>query len=259
MSRTRSGYKELGLYLVEPFQDQPHKPQRPPMGDGNKDEGAGDPIKILPEEALEKQRNTMMDNFSLILQRLPTGIASASSSHSGGTTPFKVQVNFVIPIFDGQINVDIVDIWLNLLEGYFSVHDFSDREKIIFSLLKAAPHVKDWWKTYCEKKDKEEPSLFLDVPTWNSFRYAIKEQYYLMGSYEDKYIQWTTLRQQRDQDVHELTNLFHTLHTKLGIKYSEKHLVLNYHIFLHKYIQEEMEFLDISSLGTAYQYATKIE
>ena len=80
-----------------------------------------------------------------------------------------------------------------------------------------------------------------------------------MGSYEDKYIQWTMLRQQRDQDVHELMNLFHALHTKLGIKYSEKHLVLKYRSCLHIYIQEEMEFLDISSLGTAYRYATKIE
>ena len=59
--------------------------------------------------------------------------------------------------------------------------------------------------------------------------------------------------------MHELSNLFHTLHTKLGIKDSKKHLVLKYHSFLHKYIQEEMEFLDISSLGTAYRYATKIE
>jgi hypothetical protein len=67
------------------------------------------------------------------------------------------------------------------------------------------------------------------------------------------------LRQQRDQDVHELTNLFHTLHTKLGIKDLKKHLVLKYHICLHRYIQEEMEFLDISSLGTAYRYAAKIE
>jgi hypothetical protein len=49
---------------------------------------------------------------------------------------------------------------LNLLEGYFSVHDFSDWEKIIFSLLKASPHVKDWWETHCEKKDEEEPSMF---------------------------------------------------------------------------------------------------
>ena len=63
-------------------------------GEEKKDEGAGDPIKILLEEALEKQRNTMIDNFAQILQRLPTGGASTSSNHSGGATPFKVQVNF---------------------------------------------------------------------------------------------------------------------------------------------------------------------
>ena len=71
----------------------------------------------------------MMDNFSQILQRLPTGSTSASSSHSGGATPFKVQVNFEIPIFESQIDVEIIDRWLNLLEGYFSVHEFSDKEK----------------------------------------------------------------------------------------------------------------------------------
>ena len=41
------------------------------------------------------------------------------------------------------LDADAVDKWLNLLEGYFSVHDFSDREKIFFALLKATPHVKD--------------------------------------------------------------------------------------------------------------------
>ena len=124
------------------------------MWDEKKDEGAGDPIKIFLKEALKKKRNAMMDNFAQILQRLPTSGASASSSHSGGTTPFKVRVNFDIPIFEGQIDADAVDRWLNLLEGYFSVHDFSDREKIIFALLKATPHVKDWWETYCENKDQ---------------------------------------------------------------------------------------------------------
>ena len=34
------------------------------MGDEKKDEGARDPIKILLKEALEKQRNVMMDNFA---------------------------------------------------------------------------------------------------------------------------------------------------------------------------------------------------
>ena len=108
-----------------------------------KDKGAGDPIKILLEEALEKKRNTMMDNFAQMLQWLPTNGASASSSHSGGAIPFKVQVDFDIPIFEGQMEVDAIDRWLNILEGYFSVHDFSDRENNTFSLLKATPHVKD--------------------------------------------------------------------------------------------------------------------
>ena len=91
----------------------------------------------------------MMDNFSRILQRLPTIGASTSYTNSGGATPLKVHVNFDIPIFEGQIDLDNVDRWLNFLEGYFSVHDFSDRENITFSLLKATPHVKDWWETFC--------------------------------------------------------------------------------------------------------------
>jgi len=139
------------------------------MGDEKKDEGAGDPIKIFLEEALEKQRNMMMDNFAQILQRLPIDGAYASNSHSGGLTPFKVQVNFDIPIFEGQIDADVVDIWLNLLEGDFSAHDFSNRENIIFSLLKVTPMSRNGGKPYCEKKDETKPSLFSAVPTWNYF------------------------------------------------------------------------------------------
>jgi hypothetical protein len=91
----------------------------------------------------------MMDNFAQILRRLPRRDASTSS---GGVTPFKVQINFDIPIFEGQIDVDGVDKWLNLLEGYFPIHIFFDRENITFALLKAVPHVKYWWETFYEKK-----------------------------------------------------------------------------------------------------------
>ena len=82
------------------------------MAEEKKDEGAGDPIKILLKEALEKQRNETMDDFAQSLHDFPP-------SHSGGATPFKVQVNFEIPIFEGQIDADAIDILLNLLEGYF--------------------------------------------------------------------------------------------------------------------------------------------
>ena len=59
--------------------------------------------------------------------------------------------------------------------------------------------------------------------------------------------------------VPEYTNIFHTLRSKMGIWEFEQNLVLNYQNVLHRYIQLEMDFLDISSLGEAYWYAIKIE
>ena len=132
------------------------------MGEENKDEGAVDPIKILLEEALKKQRNSMMDNFSHILQWIPTNSTSASCSQPWGVTPFKVQEKFDIPIFEGQIDADIVYRWMNLLEGYFSVHDFSNIENITFSLLKAPPMSRISGKPTVSKR--------------------------IWGSYDDKYI-----------------------------------------------------------------------
>jgi hypothetical protein len=146
----------------------------------------------------------MMENFTQILRRLPTGEASSSSGHE---TPFKVQVNFDIPLFEGLIDAYVVDKWLNLLKGYFSVHNFFDREKIIFALLKVVPHVKYWWDTYYEKRAIEEYEIFVVAPTWDSFQDAIKEQYYPIGSYEDQYTRWTTLHQERDQAVPDFTNI----------------------------------------------------
>jgi hypothetical protein len=106
---------------------------------------------------------------------------------------------------------------LNLLEGYFSVHNFFDRKKITFALLKVVSRLKDWWDTYSEQMAIEESAIFVVTPTWDS----IKEQYYPIGSYEDQYTRWTTLRQERDQTVPYFINIFHTLRTKLGIKYYE--------------------------------------
>ena len=110
---------------------------------------------------------------------------------------------------------------MNLLEGYFSIHNFSNRENITFALFKVVPHVKYWWETFREKKETEEASLFIVTKTWEYFKDSIKEQYYPVESYDDLYTKWTTLLQGRDQAVPDFTNIFYTLHTKLGIKDSE--------------------------------------
>jgi hypothetical protein len=151
MSLTRSEYSKLGLDLVSLEYNRSRTPKKPSMAEEKKIDGADDPISLLLEQALTRQRDEMMENFSHILQHLPIASGTSSSSdHFGGTSPFKVQVNFDIPVFEGQIDADALDKWLNLLEGYFSIHNFSDKEKITFALLKALPHVKHWWETYWE-------------------------------------------------------------------------------------------------------------
>jgi hypothetical protein len=196
------------------------------------------------------QRDEMMENFTHILQCLSiTATAYSSNDHFGGR-----QVDV-----EGQIDVESLEKWLTLLEGYFSVRNFYDKEKITFALLKSLPHVKRWWETYWEKSSTKESGIYGADPTWDFFVDAIKEQYYPLGNYEDQYMKLTTLWQERGQVVLDFTNTFHSLCTKLGIKDSKRHLVLKYRGALHREIQNEMDFLDILSLGVAYQYAVKIE
>ena len=114
-------------------------------------------------------------------------------------------------------------------------------------------------ETYFEKASTEDSEMFGTKPTWASFVDALKGKYYHVKNYEDQYTRWTTLQHKRDQAVSKFTNIFHTLRTKLGIRDSERHMVLKYRGYLHKYIQTKMEFLDISSLGVASRYAIKIE
>jgi hypothetical protein len=100
MSPTRSEYSNLGLELVSLEDNCSLTPKKPPIAEEKKNDEVDDLISLLLEQALTQQRDEMMEIFSHILQCLPIASgASSSSSHFGGTSPFKVQVNFDIPLF----------------------------------------------------------------------------------------------------------------------------------------------------------------
>ena len=103
--------------------------------------------------------------------------ASSMSTQFGDANPFKVQVKFDIPLFEGKIDADALDNWLNVLEGYLFVHNFFDREKITFALLKAVSHVQNWWGTYCEKNSSYNAGMFKKNPTWACY----KEKFLWLG------------------------------------------------------------------------------
>jgi hypothetical protein len=78
MSPTRSEYSKLGLELVSLKDNLSCTPKKPSMAEEKKNDGADDPISLLLEQALTRQRDEMMENFYHILQRLP--IASGAPS-----------------------------------------------------------------------------------------------------------------------------------------------------------------------------------
>jgi len=176
--------------------------------------------------------------FSQILQWLSTIVDVYSSrSHFGSASPFKVQFNFDIYLFEGQIDVNTLEKWLSLLEGYLSIQKLSNSEKIIFTLYKDLPHVKYWWETYYKKHVGDDSAIFGLEPTWEIFINSLKEQYYSVRNYDVQYMRWKNLCQERDQKMPEYSNIFHTLCTKMRIKDSQRYPILKYHGGLQRYIQ----------------------
>jgi hypothetical protein len=70
MSPTRSEYSKLGLKLVSLEYNRSHMPKKPSMVEEKKNNRVDDSINLLLEQALTRQRDKMMENFSHILQRL---------------------------------------------------------------------------------------------------------------------------------------------------------------------------------------------
>ena len=57
MSPTRSEYRNLGLELVSLEENRSRTPKKPSMAEENKNDGADDPISLLLEQALTRQRD----------------------------------------------------------------------------------------------------------------------------------------------------------------------------------------------------------
>jgi hypothetical protein len=105
----RSEYSQLGLDLVSLEENHSNMPKKPSMV-AEKNGREEYSIKMLLEQALARQRDKMMENFSHILQFFPIATCTYSSNnHFGGTSPLRVQVKFYIPIFEGQIDVDALE------------------------------------------------------------------------------------------------------------------------------------------------------
>ena len=84
-------------------------------------------------------------------------------------------------------------------------------------------------------------------------------EFYSPKYIEQQYKKWQQLSQWKDQAVHSYNDDFYRLMARLGIQEEEKLLFLKYISGLSLYIQQEMEFLTVSTLADVFHYAIKLE
>lgn len=93
-------------------------------------------------------------------------------------------------MFEGKVDTNALDSpWLDHLEGYFYIHNFSIVRKITFALQKSYSCVKHWQDSHYVQNFKNISIACEIEPTWGDF----VDAYYPVGNYNNQYMRWTTL------------------------------------------------------------------
>ena len=83
-------------------------------------------------------------------------------------------MNLDIPNFEGNIDAESVDIWVQQIESYCEVNQLSEVEKITIVSLKMSTSIHCWWENLLTKMEKEEEP----IETWVKFVKYVRKEFY---------------------------------------------------------------------------------
>ncbi|KAA8521664.1 hypothetical protein F0562_012346 [Nyssa sinensis] len=157
--------------------------------------------------------------------------ASVVSPAEGKLRPFKVEARVEIPTFDGTVDAEKLDSWIDQLETYFTLYGFSSTEKVSFARLKLINHALTWWNAYLKNGHDQEI-------TWKAFTQLLRQEFYPMGYSQDRWARWHNLRQRYEQTVQEYTTEFRRLAVAMGITLDNEEVYTKFVAGLYHSIQE---------------------
>jgi hypothetical protein len=136
----------------------------------------------------------------------PSSPSSSSSSTSSDTTSsrnhshkhkldmplLKVDIKFVLPMYDGKVNVEKLDNWVRQMEVYCNVHQIKDEAtKIRLASLHLEGTTLIWWQSKMQHGTQQNRKIF---PSWHDFISALRKQFYPLGYKEKALIEWQSLK-----------------------------------------------------------------
>ena len=112
------------------------------------------------------------------------------------------------------------------MEVYSSVQQIKDEAtQIKFASLRLAGTTLIWWQSKLQNGTKQVGNVF---PSWKSFVFALRKQFYPLGYKEKALIEWQGLKLRKGQMMQEYTDEFRKMELMLNIPFHTQETLMNY-------------------------------
>jgi hypothetical protein len=168
----------------------------------------------------------------------PPSSPSSSSSSSKSTTKkhvhkheneiplLKLDVKFKLPMYDGEVNAERLENWVRQMEFYCSVQQIKDEAtQIKLASLRLASTTLIWWQSKLQNGTQQVSNVF---PSWKSFIYSLRNQFYPLGYKEKSLIEWKSRKLRKGQTVQEYADRFCKMTLMLDIPLHTQETLMNY-------------------------------
>jgi hypothetical protein len=88
-----------------------------------------------------------------------------------------------LPTYDGVVDGDKLDGWIDCLESYFDIYGYDNSRRLAIARLKLASHALVWWNAHLRTYGSRGL-------TWDTFKILLKEQFYPVGYDEKRWQNW---------------------------------------------------------------------
>jgi hypothetical protein len=106
---------------------------------------------------------------------------------SNGMAPIKLDAKIDLPAYDGSIDGEKLDNWIDQLESYFAIYAYDDARRLAIARLKLTSHALVWWNSYL----RTHGSVGL---LWEEFTELLREQFYPVGYEEERWHKWLYIK-----------------------------------------------------------------
>jgi hypothetical protein len=223
------------------------KKEEPPDDDASVNQGAGgDPPE--PPSSPSSSSSSSSEH-------------SHHSQHSSHKASFKKQllkidVKFVLPMFNGDSNPEKIDNWIRQIEVYSSVQHIDEEEvKVQLTSLRLEGTALIWWESKLQYRSKYGNI----ISSWLEFKSEIRKQFYPLRYLHKAMMECQTLRKIKGQTVQSFTKEFRKKSLAMNIPLDYYETLMKYIDALHSYIRHTFLLFNPTSLNKVCVQSTHLE